>query len=50
MLATLLADDEALFEAAAAKYLSSVEISDEKVVRNPLLYAKVSKDGTKRMA
>lgn len=50
LLATLLADDEALFEAAAAKYLSSVEISDEKVVRNPLLYAKVSKDGTKRMA
>ena len=50
LLATLLADDEVLFEAAAAKYLSSVEISDEKVVRNPLLYAKVSKDGTKRMA
>lgn len=50
LLATLLADDEALFEAAAAKYLSSVEISAEKVVRNPLLYAKVSKDGTKRMA
>lgn len=50
VIATLLADDEALFAGAEKKYLESIEFSNEKVVRNPLLYAKVSRDGTKRMA
>lgn len=50
LIATLYANDEALFEKAAAKYLDSIVFTDEKVVRNPLLYAKVSKDGTKLMA
>ena len=48
VLATLLCDDEALFEKACEKYLSSIEISDKEVKRNPLLYAKVSKDKTER--
>jgi len=50
VIATLLADDESLFEGACKKYLESIEFSDEKVERNPLLYAKVSRDGTRRMA
>lgn len=48
VLATLLCDDESLFEKACEKYLSSIEISDKEVKRNPLLYAKVSKDKTER--
>lgn len=48
VLATLLCDDESLFEKAREKYLSSIEISDKEVKRNPLLYAKVSKDKTER--
>ena len=50
LLATLYANDESLFEKAEKKYLESISFSDEKVVRNPLLYAKVSREGTKLMA
>ena len=47
-IASLYCDDEALFEKAAAKYREAVTIGDEYVKRNPLLYAKVSRDGVKR--
>lgn len=50
VLATLYADDEKLFEGAEREYVDSITFSDEKVVRNPLLYAKVSREGTKRMS
>ena len=47
VLATLYADDEKLFEGAQEKYLGSITFSDAPVKRNPLLYAKVSRDGVK---
>lgn len=50
VIATLYANDEQLFAKAADKYLESVAFTNEKVIRNPLLYAKVSKDETKLMA
>lgn len=49
VIATLFANDKSLFEKANRKYLESVAFSKEKIVRNPLLYAKVSRDGTKMM-
>jgi len=48
-LAVLFADDEGLFANAEKKYLSSIRFAAEPVKRNPLLYAKVSANGTKRM-
>ena len=47
VLATLYADDEKLFDKAEQKYRESLVMSDEAVKRNPLLYAKVSRDGIK---
>lgn len=47
VLATLYADDEKLFAKAEQKYKESLVMSDEAVKRNPLLYAKVSRDGIK---
>ncbi len=47
VLATLYADDEKLFDKAEQKYKESIIMSDETVKRNPLLYAKVSRDGIK---
>ena len=47
VLATLYADDENLFAKAQQKYLDSLTMSDDEVKRNPLLYAKVSRDGIK---
>ena len=47
VLATLYADDEKLFDKAEQKYKESLVMSDEAVKRNPLLYAKVSRDGIK---
>ena len=47
LLATLYADDEKLFDKAEQKYKESIIMSDEAVKRNPLLYAKVSRDGIK---
>lgn len=47
VLATLYADDEKLFDKAEQKYKGSLVMSDEAVKRNPLLYAKVSRDGIK---
>jgi len=47
VLATLFADDENLFAKAEEKYRSSIKFSEKVVKRNPLLYAKVSRDGIK---
>ena len=47
VLATLYADDEKLFDKAEQKYKESLVMSAEAVKRNPLLYAKVSRDGIK---
>ncbi len=47
VLATLYADDEKLFEAAQKKYLESIEFCDSPVRRNPLIYAKVDRDGVR---
>lgn len=48
VLATLYADDEALFAAAERRYKEAVKISGSRKERNPLIYALVSKDGVKR--
>ena len=45
LIATLYANDKALFDKAEKKYLDSLKISDGEVKRNPLIYAKVSKEG-----
>ena len=47
IMATLYADDEKLFEKAELKYRSSITMSADEIKRNPLLYAKVSRDGIK---
>ena len=47
VLATLYADDEKLFEAAEARYRESLRFSEKEVKKNPLLYAKVNRDGVK---
>ena len=48
VLATLYADDEKLFEGAAARYLEAITIGDQKKERGPLVYALVSGEGVKR--
>ena len=44
VLATMYANDESLFEAAAKKYLEAIEIKNTKPEIKPLIYARVSKD------
>lgn len=48
VLATLFADEEALFKGAMTRYLEAVTIDNKKKERNPLIFAKVSKEGTER--
>lgn len=47
-LATLFANKESLFEAAAKRYTDSVTISDTKAKEEPLIFARVTKDGVER--
>ena len=44
VLATMYANDESLFEAAAKKYLEAIKIKDIRPEIKPLIYARVSKD------
>ena len=44
VLATMYANDESLFEAAAKKYLEAIEIKNKRPEIKPLIYARVSKD------
>ena len=44
VLATMYANDESLFEAAAKKYLEAIEIKNTRPEIKPLIYARVSKD------
>ena len=44
VLATMYANDESLFEAAAKKYLEAIEIKNTRPETKPLIYARVSKD------
>ena len=48
VLATLYADDEGLFMAAADRYLKAITTGTTRKERNPLVYALVSKEGVKR--
>ncbi|KFA57615.1 pyrimidine-nucleoside phosphorylase [Mageeibacillus indolicus] len=48
VMATLYADKEQLFEAAAAEYLAAVRIEDEKPKKEPLIYARVTADAVER--
>lgn len=45
IIATLYADDDSLFAAASKRYLDAIVIDANQARRNPLIYAKVSKDG-----
>lgn len=45
VLATLYADDEALFASSKKRFMEALEISGEPAKRNPLIYAKVTKEG-----
>lgn len=47
-LATLFANKESLFEAAAQRYADSITISDTKAKEEPLIFARVTKDGVER--
>lgn len=44
VLATMYANDESLFEAAAKKYLEAIEIKNTRPEIKPLIYARVGKD------
>ena len=48
-IATLYANDMRLFKKSEEKYLEAITLGDEKVERNPLLYAKISRDGVERL-
>ncbi|MDD7266691.1 MAG: pyrimidine-nucleoside phosphorylase [Lachnospiraceae bacterium] len=48
-LATLYAADEAMFAAAAERYLAANVIEDQPVPANPLVYARVTKDAVERL-
>lgn len=48
-LATLYTSKEALFEAAADRYLKAVVIADEKPEAQPLIYARVTKDAVEKL-
>lgn len=48
ILATMYASKQELFAAAEEKYLSAITIAEEKIQRNPLVYARVTKDGVER--
>ena len=45
VIATLYSDDESLFANAEKRYIESVIIDNKEIIRNPLIYAKVSIDG-----
>lgn len=45
VLALMYASDEKLFAAAEAKYLDAICIGKEEIQRNPLVYARITKDG-----
>lgn len=45
VLATLYADDEALFASSKKRFMEALVISGEPAKRNPLIYAKVTKEG-----
>ncbi len=47
-LATLYAEKTTLFTEAEKEYLSAITLSKEPVKRNPLIYARVTKDGIER--
>lgn len=47
-LATLYAEKTTLFSEAEKEYLSAITLSKEPVKRNPLIYARVTKDGIER--
>ena len=49
LLATMYASKEALFDAAAKRYVGALTISEEKPAVNPLIYARITKDGVKRL-
>ncbi len=49
VLATMYAEGEELFAGAEEKYRSAIVIASEKIQRNPLIYARVTKDGTEMM-
>lgn len=49
ILAVLYASREELFPAAEQKFLNAVRISDERPQKQPLIYARVRKDGTERL-
>ena len=48
VLATMYASKQELFEAAKVKYLSAITIGTDEVQRNPLVYARVTKDGVEQ--
>ena len=48
VLATMYASKQELFEAAKAKYLSAITIGTDEVQRNPLVYARVTKEGVEQ--
>ncbi len=48
VLATLFASKEELFPAAEEKYRSAIVMGETEVIRNPLVYARVTKDGVER--
>lgn len=47
-LATLYASKEELFAAASKEYLAAVTIEKKKIERNPLIYARVTREGIER--
>ena len=48
LLATMYASKQDLFVAAEEKYDSAITIGSENVKRNPLVYARITKDGVER--
>ena len=48
-LATLYAEREELFPAASEEYLNAITIQQEKKNRNPLIYARVTKEGVEKL-
>lgn len=49
VLATMYSMKQELFEAAAARYLEAVEIGEEQPAKQPLIYARVTKDAVEML-